>query len=472
MRDIQVTALPRDEGTTAWNAVLPPQSHSLPLTDTVHADWLVIGGGFTGLAAARRLHQLVNNDKIVVLESTSVGQGPSGRNAGFMIDVPHKLTAKNYAGSLDSDKKQIEMNRQAMEFAQSAIDEYSICDSVYRKIGKINAASSAKGVALLQSYADHLNSIDEAFSTYDATDLRKITGSEHYQAGVLTPGTVLIQPAAFVRGVATGLKNSGVDIHEKSSVISIDRDGDNYCVKTSHGKVITPTIILAVNGHVQSFGYYQQRLLHLFTYASLSRRLSASEVRQLGAEPFWGIIPADPMGTTVRRISGELYGGDRILIRNRFTCDMSMEITSARIKKVASDHDRSFQQRFPGLKNVSMEYRWGGRLCLSLNGGSAFGEVDKSIFSAACHNGLGTVNGTLAGIVTAELATQTVNRSDESLNAPVNERANGQTTIDKSSLLKEYLKREQPEKLLPKPILSPAVNCALRWKENRAGSEL
>ena len=75
-------------------------------------------------------------------------------------------------------------------------------------------------------------------------------------------------------------------------------------------------MILAVNGHAESFGYFERRLMHVFTYASMTRALTVDEVARLGGAPIWGATPADPMGTTVRRISG--VGGDRIVIRNRF----------------------------------------------------------------------------------------------------------------------------------------------------------
>ena len=67
-------------------------------------------------------------------------------------------------------------------------------------------------------------------------------------------------------------------------------------------------------------------------------------------------------------------------------------------------HDRAFAARFPMLSGVAMEYRWGGRLCLSLNGSPAFGEVAEGLYAACCQNGLGTVKGTLAGMLAADLA--------------------------------------------------------------------
>ena len=64
------------------------------------ADWLIIGGGFAGLFAARRLTQLAGRDeRILLLEAGRIGDGPAGRNSGFMIDLPHVLFGVDYAGT-------------------------------------------------------------------------------------------------------------------------------------------------------------------------------------------------------------------------------------------------------------------------------------------------------------------------------------------------------------------------------------
>ena len=47
------------------------------------ADHVIVGAGFTGLAAARRLAELQPQARIIVIEATEVGEGSSGRNSGF-----------------------------------------------------------------------------------------------------------------------------------------------------------------------------------------------------------------------------------------------------------------------------------------------------------------------------------------------------------------------------------------------------
>ena len=95
---------------------------AIELSENTSADWLVIGAGFAGLAAAKRLSQLRPEDRIVLLEQAG-RRGPRGRNSGFMIDLPHDLQSEDYAGSLEADRKQTWANRLAIDFAaQMAAD--------------------------------------------------------------------------------------------------------------------------------------------------------------------------------------------------------------------------------------------------------------------------------------------------------------------------------------------------------------
>lgn len=443
---MQVSRLPRDPGPAGWNRLLPDDVPPTPLEGKITADWLVIGAGFAGLAAAHRLSKQAPGDRIVVLDAVRVGDGPAGRNSGFMIDLPHDLTSDDYGGALDADLAQTQDNRQGIAHAAQMAQEYGLSAEAFVVSGKINAAVTEKGLAHNQSFARHLKAMNEPCEMYDAAQMREITGTDYYQTGLFTPGTAMIQPALFVRGIAAGLRSNRVTLHENSPVTSLTREGD-WSATTPKGKVTAPRVIMAVNGHLNSFGYLRGRLMHVFTYASMTRALNPAEVARLGGQPFWGLTPADPMGTTVRRISG--IGGERIIIRNRFTFDPTMEVSDTRIAQVARDHDRAFAARFPMLAGMSMEYRWGGRLCVSRNNVQVIGELDQGLFSACCQNGLGTAKGTLAGGLAAQLAL-------------------GET----SPALERALSAESPNRLPPEPLARIGANMILKLQERRAGKEL
>ncbi len=450
---IKVKRLPKDPGPAAWNQVLTQERGYPELQNSIQVDWLIIGGGFTGLAAARRLAQLVGDERIALLEAAQLANGPAGRNSGFMIDLPHELNSETYAGAHEHDLQQIRLNRAAIAFAAEMAQEYAMDTQVFDPCGKTTAAGSDKGIAHIESYRKHLDALGEPYEMRGPAEMKDWTGSDFYRMGLYTSGAVMIQPAAFIRQAAKGLStangiNSQVDIYENSPAIEITQ-GDVHVVKTPKGQVRAKNIILAVNGHIQSFGFYPRQLLHVFTYASMTRPLSQDEIKRLGGVGDWGILPADPMGTTVRRFSNYMGSGDRIVIRNHATLNQSIEANTGNMKRAARLQDQSFANRFPMLAGVEIEHRWGGRLCLSWNSMPAFGEVETRIWSACCQNGLGTVKGTLAGMMAAE-----------------------QAVLGQSELLSLFLNHQQPKQLPPEPFLSLGANMTMRWKEWQAGIEL
>ena len=443
---MKVKRLPSDPGPAGWNRLLQEPMPAVQLEEKITADWLVIGAGFAGLAAAHRLCKQAQGDKIVVLDAVRVGDGPAGRNSGFMIDLPHDLTSADYGGGLDADLDQTQDNRLGIAHASKMATEYLLSDEAFIVSGKINGAATAKGQAHNENFAKHLTAMGEPYESFDAKQMREITGSSYYQDGLFTPGTAMIQPAMYIRGVAEGLGQDGVTIYEDSPVTALNNNG-SWVVETPHGQVSSPRVILAVNGHLNSFGYAKSRLMHVFTYASMTRALTPQEIGKLGGNPVWGLTPADPVGTTVRRISGK--GGDRLIIRNRFTFDPTLEVSPKRIAKIGHDHDASFLHRFPDLSNVTMEYRWGGRLCLSRNNVQIIQELEPGLFSACCQNGLGTAKGTFAGGLAADLA----------LGRP-------------SQALSRALAADAPARLPPAAIAKLGANLYLRWQERNARGEL
>lgn len=445
---INVNKLPADKGEAAWNSILGKQVTYPTIEKNGCYDWVIVGGGFAGMAAARRLTQLLgSNERIAVLEAGRLAHGPAGRNSGFMIDLPHELNSETYSGGMEDDIRKIKLNRVAIDFAKELAAEQAFDKQIFDPCGKVTAACTEKGQKHISNYAKHLDALNEKYELLSGTDLKNWTGTDFYSQGLFTPGAVMIQPAAFIRRSAAALQDQ-VDIYENSPVVEMTL-GDVHVLKTPKGNVTAKNVILAVNGHIQSFGFYPRQLLHVFTYASMTRKLTSEEVSRLGGVSDWGILPADPLGTTIRKISDYQGSGHRIIVRNQATLNQSLIASKSNMKRAELLQDISFKNRFPMLKGIDMEYRWGGRLCLSLNSVPAFGEVENRVFAASCQNGLGTVKGTLSGMMAAELAVS-----------------------KRSPNLDEFIRHETPKKLPPEPFLSVGANMTMRWKEWLAGKEL
>lgn len=438
--------LPCLQGPAAWNRILPQAPDPVQLEEDSRADIVIVGAGFAGLSAARRLVQIDNGLKVAVIDALPIAESSAGRNSGFMIDLPHELTSEDYAGAGD-DRALIALNRKAIAFARDAVADYQIDANCFDPAGKINGAASAKAEAHNRSYADHLASLGEAFELLDRQQMSELTGSAHYSAGLYTPGTVMLQPAGYIRGLAAGLRRDGVRIFEDSPVTGFSRDGTGWKVTTPRGSITGDRILLTVNGHLESFGFERNRLLQLFLFAVMTPELDAQALKALGGRPRWGITPSDPMGTTLRRIdTGQ--GGNRIVTRTCAVLQPDMRLSQAHVVRAARVMQRKFDQRFPQLAGLKMEHKWAGHLCLSLNGVAVMRELDKGVFSGCVQNGLGTARGTLTGIGAAELAC-------------------GVT----SDITRHFAGEARPKKLPPRPFREIGANAVLRWKEWRAAAE-
>ena len=446
MSVITVRKLPAEVGRSGWEAISTRDFSPRQLQGDCTADWLIIGAGFAGLSAARRVLQLHPKDRVVVLDAQQVAMGPAGRNSGYMIDVPHNLSSGEYAGSdADATRQEMAQNRLAIDFARSAAEEYGMDRATFDPSGKINAAATPRGMQLNERFATSLKGNGEPYELLDAHSMRELTGSNYYLGGLRTPGAVLIQPADYIRTFAKGLHQQ-LDLFENSPVLSLECQGSIWRARTPQGSVTAPKVILGVNGHLQDFGFGGGRLMHVFTYASMTAGFKANDVGHQGAAR-WALLPADPMGATVRKIT-ETNGLGRIVVRTRFTYDPSMQVSEARVAGIAAEQEKSFVARFPELAGVPMQYSWAGRLCMTLNNVSVFGEVAPGLYSACVENGLGAVKSTLAGVMAVDLASGL------------------------GSLHLDALKHQpKPQWLPPKPLVWLGANAVIRWQELRAGRE-
>ncbi|CUX71924.1 MULTISPECIES: FAD-binding oxidoreductase [Agrobacterium] len=447
MIQTSVKRLPIENGVSGWEAISTRPFPIRSLEGNVTADWLIVGAGFAGLSAARRLLQLRPDDKIVILDASEVGKGGSGRNSGFMIDVPHNLSSGEYStGTTDDTRVEMAQNRTAIAFATQAAAEYGMSSETFDPSGKINAAATEHGLTLNRDFGRSLTKAGEKHRFLDAVQMRDITGTDFYLGGIYTPGAVLIQPADYIRNFAAGLCRQA-DIFERSPVKSLIRENGVWKASSPQGSVSAPKVILGVNGHINDFGHFNGRLMHFFGYASMTEPFQADDFgRRASGCDRWALLPADPMGATVRKITSN--GQSRIALRTKWTYDTTLKLTDKRLRKMAREHRSSLDKRFPGLKDLPFEYCWAGRICLTRNHVPAFGEVEEGLYSACCENGLGTVKSTLAGMLTAELAT-------------------GST----SSHLKEFMDHAKPSRLPPEPFTWLGANAVIRWQELRAGRE-
>ncbi|NLC36842.1 MAG: FAD-dependent oxidoreductase [Alcaligenaceae bacterium] len=116
--------LPRNDSTNGWSRIVAPRTPNPALNQDVEADWVVVGAGLAGLAAARRIAENRPGDSVVLLDADCVGEGAQGRNSGFAIDAPHNVGSS--MGELAAAHSHLRLARAAIAYLARVVHEHKI----------------------------------------------------------------------------------------------------------------------------------------------------------------------------------------------------------------------------------------------------------------------------------------------------------------------------------------------------------
>lgn len=437
----KITSLPADDALPGWYHTSKPRTPRPAHVGQKHTRWTIVGAGLTGLAAARQLALNFPDDEVVLIEAQEVGFGSAGRNAGFAIDVPHDIGAKDYIGDITTAKRVLKLNTLGQDYLRNIVAENNI-ECQMTDSGKYQAAVSNAGIAVLEAYRSGLEKIGRETEMIEAKDLPDHIGISYYKKALFIPGTVLLQPSALVKGLADTLP-SNVTLYENTPITSINY-GDKVTLIHDKGSITTDKLILANNAFAADFGFLKGRLLPTFLYGSLTRPLTEDEQARLGGKPVWGVIPAHPFGSTIRRTVDH-----RILVRNSFSFNPNGRPRAHLLKQYIENHRKSFERRFPMLPDVTLDYSWSGAICLSENHEGFFGQLAPNVYGALCCNGLGITRGTATGKLLADMIAG-----------------------ERNDLIDFLLASPGPNKTPPQPFLSIGVNSVFKWGQFRAGLEV
>lgn len=391
----KITTLPTDDDSNGWTRTIGSRTPRPTLAGHHKADVLVIGAGYAGLAAAWRLAERRPNERVILLEAQTIGDGASGRNSGFVLGVRHAAMFANPA-DLEPPKRVRRISQAAMSFLDNIVTTHQIrCD--WKRDGMHIAAAGAWGEECLGRLAKELDRLEEPHRMLGREEARRETGTAHYRSMLFSPNCVLFHPGKLIHGLADTLPES-VRLFEKSPVIEIDY-GPPVVARTPAGTVSAPKVVLAVNGLAPQFGFWRDRIFPLQLFASLTRPLTPAEQQALGAKP-WGILPSIHTTSPTLRYTED----HRILVRAQYGVDVRHAPAQSKYPLARRLHERMLRERFPMLPDLTFEHTWCGIVCLSRNYAHGLDQPAPHVFTAVCENGVGATKSVVSGLCAADMA--------------------------------------------------------------------
>jgi glycine/D-amino acid oxidase-like deaminating enzyme len=217
---------------------------SPPLTAVLAVDVAIAGGGYTGLWTALALRERDPSLRVALLEARAVGEGPSGRNGGFLHGYWSSLpTLRAVLG--DGGALQLAHASSAIVPAVRTFSEERGEDVWLREAGMLKvAATSAEDASVERALAAARElGVDEEAMALDAEEVRRRCDSPRFRAGVLYRDGATVQPARLALALRRAVLDAGVELFEHTPVTRV-RDG---ALETPGGTVRARELVLGLN---------------------------------------------------------------------------------------------------------------------------------------------------------------------------------------------------------------------------------
>ena len=183
----------------SWVQDLIPRTNIKTLQSNEYCEWLVIGAGYTGLSAARKLGQLYPNQKIILVDAQLAGEGASSRNSGYLVDTTLNdgFTSNK---ELESYKKKTDIYELGINSVKKFINEHQVdCD--WNECGKFFASSIPEDEKILVNFSGTLSKLGFENNLLSKVEISKRLGTSFYNTALHTKGGVLLHPGKLVRAM-------------------------------------------------------------------------------------------------------------------------------------------------------------------------------------------------------------------------------------------------------------------------------
>jgi gamma-glutamylputrescine oxidase len=351
--------------------------NTAPLESNVRADVCIIGGGYTGLAAA--LHLARAGRKVVVLEQATLGYGASGRNGGqvhigFRQD---QLWLEQRLG-LSTARAIWDLCVEAQAHFQALLhDEHIDCDW---QPGLLHLDHRARFVPASHGYAAHMQKVYgyDGFEPVSKAEARDLVASNAYHGGVLAREGGHVHALKLALGLARAAQQAGAHLHQQSAVTSISKANGLWCARTATGSVTADSMIIACNGYLK--GLNQSVESHVMPINNFIATTAPLDNPQALIKHHYAVADSRFV-VYYYRITADnrlLFGGGENY-SYRFPDDIASVVRWHMLKI------------FPQLGGVKIDHAWGGTLAVTPTRLPFVRRLEPGLYTSGGYSGQGVM---------------------------------------------------------------------------------
>lgn len=361
-------------------------------------DVCIVGAGFTGVATALTLAE--RGFSVALIEANRIGWGASGRNGGQVINGISGLEKIRKKHGNEIADTLWDMKWRGNDIIYDRVARYGIqCDL---KSGFLEVATKPSQARYFDEYAEERRShnFPYRYETWDREKTCDMLGTRAFHGGFICHRDGHLHPLNLCVGEARAAHNLGVQIFEQSPVIGIEH-GIRATVRTASGSVMADSVVLAGNAYNMLEAKHLSNLVFpAGSYIIGTEPLSAEVVNEIN--------PLDVAVCDVNevvdyfRLSADkrlLYGG---------ACNYSGRDPSS----IKSYIQPRMLRVYPQLKDVQIDFEWGGKIGIVLNRIPVVGRINNNVYYCLGYSGHGVVATHVMGEVMADAITGTMERFD------------------------------------------------------------
>jgi glycine/D-amino acid oxidase-like deaminating enzyme len=324
------------------------------LSEDISTDFLVVGGGISGVFAAYKLSKY---GKVVLIEGETIGSGATGKSAGYLTLEPDLISFKELVkevGESGAREYWSDLKHSQLEILEIIKSNNINCDQILTDTLYVNttreSAKFASKDALLRNKNKFYSEILVNRGKVEELNLANIINIEKVDK------SLCLNPYKFICEFAKLISEKGVFVYENSPMIKIEK---NKCITKNAEITFKKTLVC-----IDSFG--MANIDKYMTTIAITNKLSKENLESM---------KLDDNDATLWNTKNKSFFYTRNTLDNRILIGYGdTKVKTAKTKVVLHKLHLKMIQKF-----IKKEFGEFGRIIIDYAWSGIFGQSKKSI---------------------------------------------------------------------------------------------